>query len=181
MEEFDFDINNDIGTSVLQLKNQLENKKNNFNYDVDTDIQSFNYDNNREELINKMTSTIDNNIIDAKTPRKKQNINKFVRNLENNLDNYNERIPDKLTKQKINSYVLEPMTNINNEQKKSCLIDKIEIIICILLFMLLNNKLIIGIIYNIPLLQKINSPYPNLLIRTIIFGVILYLIKKFNI
>ena len=73
------------------------------------------------------------------------------------------------------------MTNINNEQKKSCLIDKIEIIICILLFMLLNNKLIIGIIYNIPLLQKINSPYPNLLIRTIIFGVILYLIKKFNI
>ena len=89
MEEFDIDLTNDIGTPVVQLKN----KSNNFNYEDDTCnseiiMHDFNYDNNRNDLINKMSRTIDNNTIrnDDTSQTKKQNINNFVRNLEINLD-----------------------------------------------------------------------------------------------
>jgi hypothetical protein len=214
MEEFDFDLTNDIGTPVLQLKNKSKKQKNNFNYEIEninynnsdnfdnynnsdnfdnynnseTIIPGFNYDNNRDDLINKMACTINNNSIkdvenvisNQKTSQtKKQNINNFIKKLENNLDNFNKPTPKNQT--------IEPMLNTNNKQKNQNLIKKIcnfeyiEILISILLFMLLNNKLIIEIIYSIPLLQKINSPYPNLLIRAMIFGLILFLTKNFNI
>ena len=232
MEEFDIDLNNDIGTSVLQLQNKNQQYlENDFNYDniveqfnSESNINGFDYNNNRDNLINTMVDTIDNKnkydinhkehftntIIDVRP--KKQNINNFVRNLENNLDNFNQHIstnlneplPVNLTKQMINNlnnknnHIIEPMANIQEKiipvQKKNITVQEekvglekllnieyIEIIICIILFMLLNNKLIIESIYSIPLFQKINSPYPNLLLRAIIFGLLLFLIKKFNI
>ena len=188
MEEFDIDLTNDIGTPVVQLKN----KSNNFNYEDDTCnseiiMHDFNYDNNRNDLINKMSRTIDNNTIrnDDTSQTKKQNINNFVRNLEINLDNLNQPIPEHLTKQKINTNN-EQNTKINTEIidktliNKMCKFEYIDILICMLLFILLNNKLVIQSIYDISLLDTINGPYLNLFIRAIIFGLLLFLTKKFN-
>ena len=188
MEEFDIDLTNDIGTPVVQLKN----KSNNFNYEDDTCnseiiMHDFNYDNNRNDLINKMSRTIDNNTIrnDETSQTKKQNINNFVRNLEINLDNLNQPIPEKITKQKINTNN-EQNTKINTEIidktliNKMCKFEYIDILICMLLFILLNNKLVIQSIYDISLLDTINGPYLNLFIRAIIFGLLLFLTKKFN-
>jgi hypothetical protein len=46
--------------------------------------------------------------------------------------------------------------------------------------MILNNKFIIDIIFNyVPYIKNINNPYPNLLIRSLIFGLILYFYKKY--
>ena len=56
-----------------------------------------------------------------------------------------------------------------------------DILISMVLFILLNNKLVIESIYNISLLDNINSPYLNLFIRALIFGLILFLTKKINI
>jgi hypothetical protein len=194
MEEFDIDLTNDIGTPIVQLKNKSNNDlDNNFNYEDETCnsemiMHDFNYDNNRNDLINKMSRTIDNNTIrNVETSQsKKQNINNFVRNLEINLDNLNQPTPEKLTTEKINTNV-EQNTKINTEIIEKTLINKIckfeymDILICMLLFILLNNKLVIQSIYDISLLDNINGPYLNLFIRALIFGLILFLTKKFNI
>lgn len=193
MEEFDIDLTNDIGTPVVQLKNKSNNElDNNFNYEDDTCnseiiMHDFNYDNNRNDLINKMSRTIDNNTIrNVETSQtKKQNINNFVRNLEINLDNLNQPIPENLTKQKINTND-EQNIKINTDIidktliNKMCKFEYMDILICMLLFILLNNKLVIQSIYDISLLDKINGPYLNLFIRAIIFGLLLFLTKKFN-
>jgi hypothetical protein len=52
----------------------------------------------------------------------------------------------------------------------------------VLIFILLNNKFIIELIYDkIPFVKKYDSPYPNLLIRSALFGLIIWSLKKFNI
>ena len=194
MEEFDIDLTNDIGTPIVQLKNKSNNElDNNFNYEDETCnsemiMHDFNYDNNRNDLINKMSRTIDNNTIrNVETSQsKKQNINNFVRNLEINLDNLNQPTPENLTTEKINTNV-EQNTKINTDIIEKTLINKLckfeymDILICMLLFILLNNKLVIQSIYDISLLDNINGPYLNLFIRALIFGLILFLTKKFNI
>ena len=56
-----------------------------------------------------------------------------------------------------------------------------DILMYVLIFILLNNKFIIEIIYNkIPFVNKIDNPYPNLIIRSVIFGLLIFAIKKFN-
>lgn len=67
----------------------------------------------------------------------------------------------------------------NNEKdiNKNIFIKKYnDIFISLLIFMLLNNKSIIELIYNISFVK--DKVFLNLLIRTIIFGVILILYKK---
>ena len=112
MEEFDFDLNNEIGTSVSQLKskgnnlNEYNENTEDFDYDrvmehfnSEQNNSTFNYDNNRDSIINTMSNTI---VMDKQPtemftnsqqtienrPKKQQNINRFVRELENNLDNF---------------------------------------------------------------------------------------------
>lgn len=233
MEEFDFDLNNEIGTSVSHLKskgnNLIENNENTHTEDFDYDRvmehfnseqnnSTFNYDNNRDSIINSMSTTL---VIDKQPtemfsntqqnienrPKKQQNMNRFVRELENNLDNFgkvnlNEPLPVNFTKTMIPKQALniqkpkitEPMVNIESKKepvKEETIIDMVkkffnkiefrEIVICMLLFMVLNNKLMIELIYNkIPYMNQLDSPYPNLIFRTIFFGIILMFIKKFN-
>lgn len=56
-----------------------------------------------------------------------------------------------------------------------------DIIMFVLFFILLNNKFIIELIYNrVPYIKNLDSPYPNLIIRALIFGFLLWGIKKFN-
>lgn len=67
----------------------------------------------------------------------------------------------------------------NNEKdtNKNIFIKKYnDIFISLLIFMLLNNKSVIELIYNISFVK--DKVFLNLLIRTIIFGVILILYKK---
>jgi len=232
MEEFDFDLNNEIGTSVSQLKSKgnilNENNENTHTEDFDYDRvmehfnseqnnSTFNYD-NRDSIINSMSTTL---VVDKQPtemfsntqqnienrPKKQQNMNRFVRELENNLDNFgkvnlNEPLPVNFTKTMIpkqglniqKTKITEQMVNTESKKepvKEDTIIDMVkkffnkvefrEIIICMLLFMVLNNKLMIELIYNkIPYIQQLDSPYPNLIFRTILFGIMLIFIKKFN-
>lgn len=240
MEEFDFDLNNEIGTSVSQLKskgNQFNDHNDAVNTDTDFDYDkimehfnseqnntTFNYDSNRDVVMNSMSTTLVGDkqptemftntglqipqMANENRPRKQQNMNKFAKDLENNLDNFgkvnlNEPLPVNFSKSMIQKQqlpfqktkVIEQMNNNESKKQEQVLeinyfdfikkfFNKIEfgeIIISMLLFMVLNNKIIIEQIYNkIPYIQKIDSPYPNLVIRTLFFGIILFLIKKFN-
>jgi hypothetical protein len=79
-----------------------------------------------------------------------------------------------LTKTK---YILTNPTNVDFFKK----VDYKEILICMVLFMVLNNKIIIELIYErVPYIKVIESPYPNLIFRTLIFGIAFFLVKKFN-
>jgi hypothetical protein len=262
MEEFNFDINDEIGTTVSQLKSKSNLNESNinthsedFDYDKVIDIlnsepnnptinselnnSTFNYDVNRDSIINSMSGKR----VDIKSnenmfkynienkPKKQQNMNRFVKELENNLDNFekinlNEPLPVNFTKQMIpitntntntnKNIIMRPIINIDNKKeitkdttkvsvkeetkeakkaneeiKEQTIINVIndflnkinfrEIFICMLLFMILNNKIIIEFIYMyVPYIKIIESPYPNLILRTIFFGFFLLIIKKFN-
>ena len=56
-----------------------------------------------------------------------------------------------------------------------------NIIIYIIFFIILNNQYVIEFIYNFPYIKTLNSPYPNLIIRTLIFGLLIYLFRTFRI
>jgi len=242
MEEFDFDLNNDMGTSVSQLKLKANNEQNDnthtedFDYDKvmehfnsEQNNSTFNYETSRDSIINTMGTTLSTDIqptemftntdtqqirpqfVNENRPKKQQNMNKFVRDLENNLDNFgkvnlNEPLPVNFTKPMIPKQVpsftkpklIETMGNIKQEKlekqeikKDETILDSFknffksidfrEIIICVLLFMVLNNKIVIELIYDkVPYIKTIDSPYPNLILRTLVFGIILIGIKKFN-
>ena len=56
-----------------------------------------------------------------------------------------------------------------------------DILASVLLFMILNNKFIIEFIYDkIPYMKAFDSPYPNLVLRSIFYGLILLGLKKFS-
>lgn len=155
MEEFDLESMG--GTSVSDLK------KRESNISESDKLPKFSYD-------------IDNKIKPKKTKKKSINMNNFVRDLETNLENLSKK---PIQYDNINSINLKG--NINNEKSSTfyeqCIEFKyLDIIFSILLFLLLNNKLSIETIYKIP---YIDSPYPNLIIRSIIFGLLLFLIKKY--
>lgn len=90
MEEFDLDFNQEIGTSVSKLKQkQPDNKYNDETTDIDYDkiIKDLN---NSDTISNQNQNFISNNIIDMK-PKKEINMNQFARNLENDLEYFNNK------------------------------------------------------------------------------------------
>jgi hypothetical protein len=193
MDEFDLDLNDDMSTPISQLKNKSNLEKQNFNtYENSNDmitpdlmpILNNNFDTKRNTIINMMTKEQKQSQKYKKNKRINQPINNFIRDLENNLDNFTV-VSNKKVEPKVNT----PRVSINEDKNEyipnielnsGCIIHR-EIFISMLLFMIINNKIIIELIYNyIPSFQRMESPYPNLLLRTIIFGLILYLIKKFK-
>lgn len=202
MDDFDIDFNDEIGTSVSKLKNgqQFTNTNVRTNDSHDTDID---YDKIIESLHNSDTfaNTQDGNM----RPKREINMNQFARNMEVNLDNFNSRepLPVNFTHQMMNSSqnkLIEQIEQLEKTPQDSVQMTKtpeenqgfrgilsritnfeyIDIILYVLIFMLLNNKFIIGLIYRAPFIRTIASPYPNLIIRSLIFGLSIYLIKKFN-
>lgn len=173
----------------------------NFNNNSDTiNVKTnFNYDSVKNN-IDPFTS-----IVDVR-PKKSINMTQFAKNVESDLEkvknirsyNYNEPLPVNYSNQ---LQKLEQTINLKPENNKNqvttpttttaptptiteCdLIQEYKgIVINVLFFILLNNKFIIELIYDkIPIVKKYNSPYPNLLIRSAIFGLIIWSIKKFNI
>jgi hypothetical protein len=96
-----------------------------------------------------------------------ENLVKNNKNLNDNYDNYYHNDNDDN----------DDNDNKNENKNKNKFFKKYsKLIISLLVFMLLNNKSIIELIYYIPFVK--DKIFLNLLIRTIIFGIILSLYKK---
>jgi len=173
MDDFDIDLTDIGGTSINNLNtvplSTLEN------------IRS-----DRNKLIsNKQPDFIDFKDTENYRPKKNVNMNNLIKNLESDLKKYSSNSDDIMGNDNIPTAVNEqPQKKIVVKSTKAPPIvhnnDTIEILIYILIFMILNNKFIINFIFNyIPYIKNINNPYPNLLIRALFFGLILYLYKKY--
>ena len=128
MNDFNFDDNIEIGTSVSKLKKKRMSSNNNELFSLIKDLED------RLDTI-ETTSAIDS--LQENTPTKKNK-------------------------------------KTNNEEPK---FKYTEIIIYMIVFILLNDKFTIELIYKLPNFKS--SPYPNLIVRTLLFGTIVYLYKRF--
>lgn len=99
----------------------------------------------------------------------------LIKDLEDRLDNLEE------SKSVDTIQVSTEPKNINKTNKiiKNKTIKLSELIIYIIIFILLNNPFIVTIIHNLPYFKTLKNPYPNLILRTILFGLIIYLYKKY--
>jgi hypothetical protein len=169
MDEFDFDLNNmdehNIGNRVDKLK--CENNK---DQEIELDYNIILSDINELQPNPKKSQTREL----TRKEKKNINMNSFVRNLETNLEN--------LSKNDINNNKNIDSIKINKEKDKTYLsiimeYKYLDIIFSILLFLLLNNKLTIETIYKLPYMN-LDNPLPNLIIRAIIFGILIFIIKN---
>jgi hypothetical protein len=186
MEEFDLNFDTNIGTSVSKLNNN-NNSESDIDYDKildKLDITETNDKSNNKLFEHSFDKHNDNSI----------NMNHFAKKLENKLDNIRKererdmfvdvkRPPAKMDVDSIKLVQKELKPTHAKKQveepKVSKQIEHKDIIIYIVLFIILNSKLVIELIYDkISFTQ--DKPYPNLLIRAIVFGGLLFFIKKFN-
>jgi hypothetical protein len=191
MEDFDLNMDNELGTSIVKLR---ENRESRGDSDIDYD-----------KIIENLNSTdlrTDQPInINKENPKKNLNINQLARNLETELENFsnNQPQPMNMTKNMLKNMEPPKTNNLNsikikekftetkqesNVLSKEYLFDLLysnrELLIIMVIFMILNNKIIIEFIYDkAPLVKNYDSPYPNLIIRTLLFGLIVYLSKKY--
>lgn len=128
MNDFNFDDNVEIGTSVSKLKKKRMSSNNNDLFSLIKDLED------RLDTI-ETTSAIES--LQESTPTKK------------NKKSKNEEPKFKYT----------------------------ELIVYMIIFLLLNDKFTVGLVYKLPNFQS--SPYPNLILRTLIFGTLVYLYKRF--
>lgn len=139
-------------------------------------MDEFNFDDNNNNIgtsVSKLKTNIKNN----------DELFVLIKDLEDRLDNI------ELTNNASESLLIntdpikqDDQNPIKQKKSKSIKQTKInyqEIIIYMVIFILLNTKMIIEFIYKIPYLTTINSPYPNLIIRGVIFGLAIFLYKKF--
>jgi hypothetical protein len=154
-----------------------------------------------KELLNynEMGTSI-NKIKKSDTNLKKFNINNFIKELENNLDNFdntNENINPVASNQdfnKIRESFTEKIVNFEednniseqelenyqtwNNKVYTFLVNIKEPLIIILLFILLNNKDLILLTRNISFINNIENEYPSLIIRGIILALIIYYLRN---
>ena len=142
----------------------LDNSEN-----VGTSVLKLNETNNKKDYIENFKNNLETEKLSTR-PKKHINMDKIIKNIEmdiNNFDDYNDIKSPK-----------SPKKTIIIEDSKS---ESKDYIIYMLIFMLLNNKLIIEYIYKILVFVPVlNSPVPNLVLRTVLFGVIIFVIKKYN-
>lgn len=177
MDDLEFDLDNMGGTSIDKLRNTNQDN------DIDIDYGKILEDINESNVNNMACNSRDNMMKSIKSnnmSRKKKkniNMNSFVRNLETNLENLNNNNihSDSI---KINE---NPKIDNNSQEGYYDIISNfkyMDILLSVLLFLLLNNKLSIETIYRIPNMS-LDNPYPNLIIRAVIFGLVLFIIKKY--
>ena len=198
MEEFDLNFDTNIGTSVSKLNNN-NNSESDIDYDkildkleiTETNEKSFEKSNNKSN--NKSFEHSFEHSFDKQNDNS-INMNHFAKKLENKLDNIKKdrerdmfvdvkRPPAKMNVDSIKLVQKELKPSQAKKQveepKLSKQFEYKDIIIYVVLFIILNSKLVIELIYDkISFTQ--DKPYPNLLIRAIVFGGLLFLIKKFN-
>lgn len=177
----EFDLDNMGGTSIDKLRNM--NQDNDIDIDYSKILEDINNTSNNTNVNNKLCDSRDNMMKSIKSnnmsKKKKKNINmnSFVRNLETNLENLNNN-DNNVDSIKIND---NPKIVTNSQEgyyDMICNFKYMDILLSVLLFLLLNNKLSIETIYRIPNMS-LDNPYPNLIIRAIIFGLLLFIIKKY--
>jgi hypothetical protein len=161
MDNFDIDLKDIGGTEINNLAQSPPR-----NY-----VQNQPYVHQPLEISqNQPTENIDN--------KKKVNMNNFIRNLESDLKKYSSS-SDNIENHIDNKPIIKTNHNLkaqNNTVKN----DIIEILIYILIFMILNNKFIIDLIFNfVPYMNSFNNTYLNLLIRSVIFGLLVFIYKKY--
>jgi len=165
-----------------------------------------NTETNHEQIKEKVLQPTDNFIscIQDVRPKREISINKMVKNIESDIDiynkiNFNEPLPVNFNKnmnhptqnlklETFNQVIPNEIMNDQPESKKEPSLGSkkmrwvyLDIIIYVLIFMLLNNKFIIELIYTrVPYIKTIKNPYLNLILRSIVFGLLIFLIKKFN-
>jgi hypothetical protein len=177
MEEFDLNFDTNIGTSVSKLKNNIDNNS-------ETEID---YD----KILDKLDITETKDIKLNERPNN-INMNHFARKLETKLDNIKkDRDKDMFAnvkrppaKKEVDSIKLAPkeVKPVKKSIEEPVVSNKFEhkdIIIYIVLFIILNSKILIELIYDKIAIAREN-PYPNLIIRAVVFGSLLFLIKKLN-
>ena len=136
-------------------------------------MNEFNLDNNIE--LGTSVSKLQN--IRNKQLNDKENNNDLkdlIKDLENRLDNLEESNPIDSVQVSNESRKKKNKPKINNNTIKYS-----ELIIYMIIFILLNNKITVTIIHNLPYFNKSLNPYPNLILRTLLFGLIIYLYKRF--
>ena len=169
MEEFNFNSEDNVGSSVSKLK---EDKNKNL------DLQPLLKPKRRlnmQKFARKVENDLDNITFDIVHPANVTNDlllsqNKANNKADNKADNKTDNKADNKADNKTDNYTI---CGLPNKYR--------DIIINILLFMLLNNKFVIDIINNnIPIISKYNSPWPNLVLRSVVFGLIIILVKKYT-
>jgi len=208
MEEFDLNFDNNIGTSVSKLKNNINNNSES-EIDYDKILDKLDITETNDIKLNKNGYTAINNKINNNKINNNKinnnnnninnnniNMNHFAKKLENKLDNIKkERNQEMFVDMKRPSVKMDDDsiklaqkdTKPSNPVKKSLeeppqVSNKFEhkdIIIYVVLFIILNSKILIELIYDKISIAREN-PYPNLIIRALVFGVLLFLIKKLN-
>jgi hypothetical protein len=101
------------------------------------------------------------------------NMNNLIQNVEKDLEHFTD------SKQKIDSAnkLTEIISEYEVSDKHNDSSNNTELLIFILLFIILNNKFIIEVLENY--IPYMNSSYPNLIFRSILFGFIIYKYKKY--
>ena len=183
---------NEMGTSIDKIKNPgAENRE------LFRDMNTFSR-NEKSPNESCQTCNVANN---------KFNINNFVQDLENNLDNFDNietnpgpsaanqdfnKTREDFTENLVNiedvpddnedSLSEEDDTNYESLNTKiyNFLVNIKEPLIVILLFILLNNRDFIALTYKLPFINNFESPYPSLIIRGIILASVIFYLRKLH-
>ena len=125
------------------------------------------------------------NISTLKKNDEDEELLELLKDLENRLDvienNNNKKIYNNIArKNSVNSLQLNTNTNKNiKEETEKYKPNYKEYIILVVIFIILNNHITVGFIHSLPFLNKKPSPYPNLIIRILLFILMIYLYKRF--
>ena len=115
-----------------------------------------------------------------KTQSNNKDLFNLIKDLEDRLDNI-ETSNTTLDSIQVNPPIIKKNKKVTpqkqNIEKSTCNYN--DLIIYIIIFILLNDKFTVGTIYKFPYIKDINSPYPNLILRTLLFGSLVYLYKRF--
>jgi hypothetical protein len=122
------------------------------------------------------------------------NIDNFVKDLETNLDNFDNIQPsnvsfvnEKLKKKKVENLEnvvvekVEPIETHSINWKEliyNFLVEIKEPVIIIIIFILVNNPDFIRVVAKIPYINRVSTMYPSLIIRGLILALIVYLLRK---
>jgi hypothetical protein len=184
------------------IDNLVSDQSNNFDYNskknscINT-INNYKKKSDIDNVVNNISTDINNNKIfdlnfnpvhDRINDNKKE-LNKCVTCNHNkqNIPSYNPDITEsdiqnddnKKDDNKKDDNKKDDKNVLLKKLKKIIFHDNRDIMIIILIFILINTHLIIDLINNkISFIKNINNIYPNLIIRAIIFGLILYILKK---
>jgi len=125
------------------------------------------------------------NISTLKKNDEDEELLELLKDLENRLDvienNNNKKIYNNIArKNSVNSLQLNTNTNKNiKKETEKYKPNYKEYIILVVIFIILNNHITVGFIHSLPFLNKKPSPYPNLIIRILLFILMIYLYKRF--